>query len=180
MGQRRKTGDCARLPAISRRAVIGGGATATALCGTVLPVFHEMTNDTVAQCATWIALDQEIDRLSLRWSQIETALVAEFPWFQLSQAQRRALPQAAELFQIDERLEVLFHQRRRDLKALAKLKAQTPHAVASMLAVAARVLLYDESPAQPFITTAVRELAGMACEKCGEPLLPGRPISGVW
>ncbi len=135
--------------------------------------------DTVAQCAAWMALDLEIDRLSLRWSQIETTMAEKHDWFRLTQAQRRALPQAAEMYEIDERLKVLFRQRRLDLKGLVKLKAESLHAVASKLAVAARILQYEENTAQPLIAAAVRELAGARCEKCGVSLLPDLPARAV-
>lgn len=59
MGQRRKTGDSTRLPAISRRVVIGASAVLP-LAGPARGAAPVMAADIPAQCASWVALDLEI------------------------------------------------------------------------------------------------------------------------
>jgi hypothetical protein len=120
----------------------------------------------------WIALDHEIDRLALRWSKLETLMVRQHGWFALNPFERRALPEAAEMFAIDDRLEALSRQRERLLKPLAQLPAVTVNAVASKLVIAARLLQHEEAPAQPFVANAVRALVGMRCPGCGATYVP--------
>jgi hypothetical protein len=157
--------------ALSRRAVIGAASAAPVLGGVPLA-----TNDTVAQCSDWIALDLEIDRLTLRWSKLETLMVREHDWFGLTPAEQRALPAAAEMFEIDERVEALSLQRERLLRPLSHLPADTLHGVASKLVIAARLLQHEENPAQPFVASAVRELADMCCPGCGAAVVPASVI----
>ena len=156
--------------AISRRSLIGAASAVSAIgsgAGASLA-----SKDTVAQCAAWIALDLEIDRLALRWAALETLMARDHGWLALSQAERRALPEAAEMFEIDDTLEVLSCRRERMLKPLSRLAGDTPHAAVSKLAVAARLMLQEESPAQPFVANVVRELAEMRCPGCGAAYRP--------
>jgi hypothetical protein len=146
----------------TRRTVVGASAIAP-LLGHALPG----ENGTVAQCMEWIALDREIDRLALRWSKLEAQMVREHGWFALTLAERQALPEATEMFAIDDRLEALARQRERRLKPLAHLPAETVNAVASKLVIAARLLQHEENPAQPFVASVVQELASMRCSSCG-------------
>ncbi len=152
---------------LSRRAVIGAATAAPVLSGGPLS-----PDDTVARCADWTALDLEIDRLALRWAELETMMARDHGWLALSQAERQVLPEAAEMFEIDDTLEVLARRRERMLKPLFRLAADTPHAAISKLAVAARVMLQEQSPAQPLVASAVRELADMCCPGCGAAYVP--------
>lgn len=157
--------------ALSRRTLLGAASIApTVSRATIAPL---LANETAARCAEWIALDLEIGRLTLRWSQLETRMVRENRWFGFTEAERRALPQAAEMYEIDDILEALFHQRERMLEPLPRLKADTLHGVASKLAVAARLLQYEEHPARPLVASAMRELAGMCALDCGAPHVTG-------
>ncbi|MDP3745620.1 MAG: hypothetical protein Q8Q88_01090 [Phenylobacterium sp.] len=167
MGSRRKADDSARLLTVSRPTLIGAATVAPVLGGELLA-----TNDTVARCAAWLALDLEIDRLAVRWSQLETLMARSHRWFALTPAERRALPEAAEMFVIDDTLEALSRQRERMLQPLSRLKADTLHGVASKLAVAARLLQHEDNPAQPFVASALRELADMGCPGCGAAYAP--------
>ncbi len=151
----------------SRRAVIGAAALTPVLGGGPPPA-----EDTVARCADWIALDLEIDRLARRWSQLETLMARKHRWFALTHAEQRALPQAAEMFEIDDRLEALSSQRERMLQPLSRLQADTLHGIASKLVIAARLMQQEENAAQPFVASAVRELAQMCCPGCGAALVP--------
>lgn len=168
MGSRRKTGDSARLPAVSRRTLLGAVA-APSLCDAVRT---PRSNETVAHCAKWLATDFEIDRLSLRWAALETRMAREFGWLALPEAERRALPQAAEMFVIERRLDELSDERERQLETLATLRAGDLHGVASKLAVAARLLQPEAEPAYRLVADAVRELAHLRCPGCGAPCVP--------
>ena len=95
---------------------------------------------TLARCAAWLALDSEIDRLSRRWAELETQMAREFDWFALSSEERRAIPQAQEMFELEERLDQLSDERELRLNALAERMAEDVRSVASKLAVAAHVL----------------------------------------
>lgn len=157
--------------AISRRTLLGAASVAPVVgSATSAPL---LANDMVARCAEWLALDLEIDRLTLRWSQLEALMVREHHWFGLTNVERRALTEAAEMYEIDDTLEALFRQRERMLEPLSSLKADTLHGVASKLAVAARLLQYEEHPAQALVASALRELAGMCRPDCGAPHVAG-------
>ena len=164
----------AQAPAVvSRRAVIAAATAAPVLGDRLIP-----SDEVVPHCAAWMALEVEIDRLARRWAQLETVLSREHSWFALSSAERRALPEAAEAYEIDDRLESLSQQRERMLEHLSTLKAATLHGVASKLAVAARLMQDEGNPAQPFVASAVRELAQMCCAGCGAALLPSGVARG--
>jgi hypothetical protein len=152
---------------VSRRTVIGAGAASPVLGG----VPHA-AEDTVTRCAQWIALDLEIDRLTMRWAKLEALMAREFGWFALTDGEQKALPEAAEMFEIDARLEALSHQRERLLKPLSHLRAHTLHGVTSKLVIAARLVEHEENPAQPFVANAIRELADMCCAGCGAAYVP--------
>ena len=156
--------------ALSRRTLLGAAAAVPAVGGDARLSFS--SDDTVAQCADWLALDLEIDRLALRWAQLETLMARDHGWLTLGHAERRALPEAAEMFEIDDRLEALSRQRERMLKPLSRLHANTLHAVASKLVIAARLMQHDENPAQPFVASAVRELPQLRCPGCGAAYVP--------
>ena len=159
---------------LSRRALLGAASTVPAVGRSVGARFP--FNDTVAQCAAWIALDLEIDRLARRWSQLETLMAYEHRWFALTHAERRTLPEAAEMFEIDDALEALSDQRERMLQPLSRLKADTLHGIASKLAIAARLMQHEESPAQPFVASALRELADMCCPDSGSTYMPASVV----
>lgn len=142
----------------TRRNVIGGAASEA--------------GDVVARCADWIALDLEIDRLAVRWSQLETLMARQFQWFELTHAERRALPEAAEMYEIDAKLTGLSYERERQLEPLSRRKADTLNGVASKLAVAAAVLKHEDSPAHALVAGVVRELAALNCPGCGAAYIP--------
>lgn len=172
MGTRRKAGDSSRLLAPSRRDVIGAAALAPVVSSArVCPP----SDDLVARCAAWLALDLEIDRLSLRWSELETEAVREFGWFNLTRAQRRRVPMAREMGEIDHRLTDLFKARKSGLAALKRIKPTDIHGAASKLVVAARLSLCGGEDVNGFIAEAVGALATLKCPCCGAPYAPATP-----
>lgn len=157
--------------ALSRRALLGVTAAVPAVGGNAsIPC---SSDDTVAQCAAWVELDLEIDRLALRWAKLETRMTRDHGWLNLSHVKRRALPGAGEMFEIDDKLEALSDQRELMLRTLSRLPANTLHAVASKLVIAARLMQHEDGPAQPFVVGVVRELAQMRCPSCGAAYVPG-------
>ncbi len=136
------------------------------------PIASYAPGDVVARCAAWIALDVEIDRLAVRWSQVETRMARQFHWFGLTPAERRALREAAEMYEIDAKLAGLSCERERQLEPLSQLKADTLHGVASKLAVVARLLQHGDDPTHALVAGAVRELAGLNCPGCGAACVP--------
>lgn len=167
MGSRRKTGDSVRPHTSSPRSGSGGAA---AIVGGVC---WGTTSDNAASGEAWLLLDTEIDQLSRNWAALETQMAREFGWLSLSQVERRALPQAAEMFEIEERLDRLSDEREHRLTSLAKLKAKDLHGVASKLAVAARVLRHEDGPAHQLVADAVKALATRCCPDCGAPYVTG-------
>ncbi|EJL24287.1 hypothetical protein PMI01_04670 [Caulobacter sp. AP07] len=170
MGQRRKTGDGARLPAISRRAVIG--AAGAPLAGPARGWATTGAADIPARCATWIALDREIARLAGRWSDLETLATRQFDYFKLSTAQVSALPMGAEMDAIDAESRRLGDAREEALKLLGKLTPRTLHDVSAQLAVACRLLQYEEGEAWPFVRKAWTYLSRSHCPGCGAAYAP--------
>lgn len=172
MGSHRKMGDSARLPAISHRFSCAARVEPP-LCTATEKQPPRLTGEPVAACERWLAIDFEIDRLAQQWARLETQMAREFGWFSLSQVERRALPQAAEMFEIEERLDRLSDEREHRLTSLAKLKAKDLHGVASKLAIAARVLRHDGGPAHQLVADAVNALATRCCPDCGAPYVTG-------
>lgn len=125
-----------------------------------------------ALCTEWLALDLEIDRLSLRWSSLELQAAREFDWFKLSTVNRRALPMAAEMADIDARLEQLFKDRAKGLKALRRTKATDGHGAFGELVVAARISQQDGGDVHALLAEAVEILATLTCPTCGAPFAP--------
>src|SRR5579864_4131057 len=126
MGSRRKTSsETARLPELSRRAVIAGtsvaafGAARPASAPAVVAIPSAATDDGTRRCANWLAIDAKIARLQRRWGDLESWLAKEHNWFKISPAEQQALPWAKELHDIDGCLDVLFEKREALLETLA-------------------------------------------------------------
>ncbi len=107
----------------------------------------------------WLELDAEVGRLSGRWSEVETWLAREWGWFALTPAERHSLPQAAEMFEIDRRIEELCEERDRLLERLSATPASDMGAVAGKLAVAIRLLEDEEGLAHRLVVDAAKGLA---------------------
>ena len=171
MGQRRKAGDSTRLPAISRRAVIGASA-ALPLAGPARGLPAVAAADIPAQCADWIALDLEIDRLARRWSDLETLAVRQFDYFKLTQAQIRALPMGPEMDAVDAECRRLGDVREEALKPLSKLTPRTIQDVSAQLSVAYRIMEFERGDAWPFVRKAWAFLSRSHCPGCGAAYAP--------
>ena len=176
MGQRRKTGDGTRLPEISRRTVIG--ATVVPLAGPARGAVPVVGADVPAQCADWLARDHEIDRLGRRWSELETSLVAQYPYFKLTERQVSALPEGKEMDAITAECDRLYEARDVALKALAKLKPRTVQDATAMLSIAFRLNYCEDGEAWPFIREAHTFLSKACCPSCGAAYAPSGLLPG--
>lgn len=165
MGQRRKTGDQSRLPAISRRAVIAGSGAPVVASARAMRAAKAASIP--AQCAAWVALDQEIDRIARRWSDLEDQAVERFNYFNLTPAGVKALPMTAEMEAIDAETVRLGNVLEEGLEPLAGLKPRTAQDAIALLSVAYRLLALQEEPAWPFVCSAWEFLSRCHCPDCG-------------
>jgi len=165
MHSRRQTErEHARLPVLSRRAVLAGTSAA------VLPVPKLAASLAAATAISegakpyrrWLAINAKIERLQTRWAKLETWLVREHSWFQLTPAEQQALPWARELRDIDGCLDVLFEQRETLLETLPTHGAATLEAVAAKLEVVERLVECDDHPeAHAMIAGARQDLVAL-------------------
>ncbi len=119
----------------------------------------------VARCAEWMALDAEIDRLGLRWSDLETIL--EKRWERMTPDERAALSPTQEMDAIDDQLEPLFEQREAWLEALPAVRASDMHGVVAKLEVALRVMVHQQGDGYDLFKATMEELRIARCPYCG-------------
>jgi hypothetical protein len=165
MGSRRQTErKGARLPELSRRAVIAGTSAAVLPApkpAVALPAAATI-DDSAKPYRRWLYLNGKIERLQTRWAKLETWLVREHRWFELTPAEQQALPWAQELRDIDGCLDLLFEQREAVLEALPIQGATTLAAVAVKLAVVERQVEHDDYPeAHAMIAGARQDLLAL-------------------
>jgi hypothetical protein len=141
MASRHKTGDAvSRLPALSRRAVLGGVSASPVLAGAP-PVGH--ADPIVAISQSWLAVDSERNRLGLAWGVLEGELFKSHQWHRLSKPECDAIPEGRPLAEMSARLAHLANESERILDALPKAKARTFEGVLANLTIA-MTLLYPE------------------------------------
>jgi hypothetical protein len=134
-----------------------------------------LSDDVTARCDGWLALDAEIDRLSSRWSDLETVLVKKKQWHKMTPDQREALPPTEEMQAIDAQLDRLFEQRRQELESLTTLVAWDMRGVASKLRVAVKVMDHQRGDGFDLFKGAVAEMQDVRCAHCGAPVVENRP-----
>ena len=165
MGSRRQTeGERARRPALSRRAVIAG-TTAVVLPAPKLaaPTIAAAANsDGATPYESWLYLTAKIERLQTRWAKLESWLVREHGWFQLSPAEQQALPWAKELRDIDGCLDLMFEKREAVLATLPTHGSTTLEGVVAKLEVVERLVERDDHPeAHAMIAGARQDLLAL-------------------
>lgn len=143
--------------AVSRRVVIGAGGGALA-------------DPAVARCAEWMALDAEVDRLGLRWSDLEAILVRQKRWERMTPEERGELLPSEEMAAIDAQLKPLFEQREAWLEALPKVRARDMHGVAAKLEVALQVMVHQQGDGYELFKATMEELRTARCLNCGAPV----------
>lgn len=153
--------------AVSRRVVIGAaGATpvVTGAGGAAAP------DAAIARCAAWLALDAEIDRLGLRWSELETILVRRKRWERMTPEERGELLPSEEMDAIDKQLKPLFDQREAWLAALPAVGARDLYGVAAKLEVALQVMVHQQGDGYDLFKATMDELRAARCPHCGSPV----------
>ena len=153
--------------AVSRRLVIGAASAAPVVTGAG---GGALADPAVARCAEWMALDVEIDRLGLRWSDLETILVRQKRWERMTPEERGELLPSEEMDAIDKQLEPLFEQREAWLEALPAVRATDMHGVAAKLEVALRVMVHQQGDGYDLFKATMEELRTARCPNCGAPV----------
>lgn len=167
MGSRQQTGGGgARLPALSRRAVLVGtsaAATAPTLTHAAGAAGETLTPaSAVKPYERYLQIDARISRLQRRWGRLESYLADRHDWLRLSKAEQRAVPGAEELRDIDGMLDLMFEQREKLLAELPVRGATSLEVVIARLAVAERLIWRDDFPeAHAMIAGAREDLSAM-------------------
>lgn len=155
--------------AVSRRVVIGAASAAPVIAGVGGAAVPDQA---IARCAEWLALDAEIDRLGLRWSDLETILVRQKQWERMTPEERGELLPSEEMDVIDEQLKPLLAQREAWLEALPKVRAHDMHGVAAKLDVALQVMVHQQGDGYDLFKATMEELSTARCPHCGSPVRP--------
>lgn len=112
----------------------------------LFPSSGKATTDKAASaCAEWLAQNSEQENLAKRWQRLESHLINKNDWFQLSERQRAALPEAAQLQAINDRLDELDASKQRLLVMLPKTATTTTHGLACKLSVALALVHPEEN-----------------------------------
>lgn len=170
MGQCRTAGDGARLPAISRRAVIS--ATGLPLAGPVRGSPARSAADIPAQCAAVVRLEDLIDRSSSRWSDLEKLAITQFDYFKLSDRQRLAHPTGREMAEVDAECRRLHAARKAALRPLKNAQPRSVQDAAALLSIAYHILKFERGESWPFVQKAWGFLSESHCPGCGQAHLP--------
>ncbi|UAL11691.1 hypothetical protein [Caulobacter segnis] len=152
--------------AVSRRVVIGAASAAPVVSG----AGGAIADPAVARCAEWMALDAEIDRLGLRWSDLETILVRQRRWERMTPEERGELLPSEEMDAIDAQLKPLFDQREVWLEALPKVRAHDMYGVVAKLEVALQVMVHQQGDGYDLFKATMEELRIARCPNCGVPV----------
>lgn len=143
---------------LSRRQIIAGSVAVAAVRD--IPA---RTDPSVDACRAWLALEEEHQALIRRWQELDTYLIRERYWCELSGQRRAAIPEAVELEAIEERLEAVYETRQERLANLPNLPATTQQGLVLKLAVAAIIVMPDENEkAHNLINSALHDLQTMA------------------
>jgi len=153
--------------AVSRRVVIGAAGTAPVVAGASGAAVPDAA---IARCAEWLALDAEIDRLGLRWSDLETILVHQKRWERMTPEERGELLPSEEMDAIDEQLKPLFDRREAWLEALPKVRAREIYGVVAKLEVALQVMVHQQGDGYDLFKATMDELRTARCPNCGAPI----------
>ncbi len=127
---------CRHSPA--RKPTLGGSAAA--------PAFSKRSRESdpaFAASEMWLARQVEHDNLAERWQMLEGRLARNQRWFKLTSGQRVALPEAAELADIDAQLNSLQALNQTLVATLSTIAATTVDGLAQKLAVAAACVPRD-------------------------------------
>lgn len=114
----------------------------------------------IALCQDWLAVNADVQSCALRWGEVEARLAARHDWFKLTEAARRSLTEARELYAIDQQIEALTHRRNCLLNDLLKLRVCSQKAAAARISVAAELIAEEDFPeAHALLLSSKRGLA---------------------
>lgn len=113
-------------------------------------------SDVVAHCRDWLAGEAEHDRLSQRWSSLESRMMRGRAWAQMTEAQRSALPEVGEMARIETELAAGGDRQERALSVLSRLLPETLSDAADLMRVAAHLLRYEGEQPRKLICNALR------------------------
>ena len=143
----------ARGRVLSRRTLV---QTASLLA---LPAHSNAQDPAVALAGRWLLVDDEARRLVLAWQRLETILFEHHNWPKLTRVQQRQLPEAAPLFDMDDRLNVLHEQRQDLLPEIQASQASTRAGALAKLEVLAGILdLTDHPDAHALLRSALFDI----------------------
>lgn len=127
---------------LSRRAILGAASAVPVAVG----ASSAEADAIVERCGQWLAADAEIDRLSLRWAELD------------HQA-------GTEKESLETRLKHLHQRQASGLEQIADMQAHDLRAVAGKLAVVASATREDGGPIHDIVTDALRVLIGESSRK---------------
>ncbi|PZR31725.1 hypothetical protein [Caulobacter segnis] len=142
MASRRKAGDAvARLPALSRRAILVGVSATPVLAaapsgGPVDPI--------IAISQHWLKVDAERNRLMLAWGQLEGRFMKSDGWGELSTQERTAIREGGRLGEISARLDQLEAESETILDTLPTAAATSVEGVVANLMIVMTLLYPDD------------------------------------
>ena len=146
----------ARSNGPSRRLVLAGAA-ATPFSVNAAGA-SPMTDPAVTACENWLARHAEHERLGQRWQQLESRLAREHNWFKLNRRQRMRFPEAQEMDDLYDRMDVLHDENEILFALLPTIIATTDVGIAAKLAVAAVQVCPDENKeAHQLIASILRD-----------------------
>ena len=146
--------DSRALSELSRRQLIAGSAAVA-----IVADIPTQSDPAINACKSWLVLEAEHEALTKRWQKLDTYLIQERYWCEISRQQCAAAPEATELEAIDHRLDALYETRQGLLTTIPALVATTVQGVALKLAVAAIIVQPDENEnAHNLVVSILRDL----------------------
>lgn len=116
---------------------------------------------TTILCKAWLAIEAERRALTGRWAMLEDHMVNHHQWFNLTDAQQLAMPQAAEMHALDARLTALQKDCEEILPQLPGLAAKDRPSLLFKFQVVETLLLPEESPeAKALLKSSLCDLVG--------------------
>tara|TARA_R110002167_G_scaffold144271_11_gene334398 strand:- start:351 stop:857 length:507 start_codon:yes stop_codon:yes gene_type:complete len=129
-----------RMPSKSTRQVIASQPTI------LLPGSGKAYNDNAAAaCSEWLARHNEQETLAKSWQRLESYLIREREWFQLTKRERALLPEATQLNEISNSLDELYALNQSLLNTLSTIGAATSYGLACKLSVALALIHPEEN-----------------------------------
>lgn len=121
----------------------------------------EAPDATAEACAAWLLRQAEHSRLTLDWQDLETRLCESHDWLNLSDEQRKRIPEHRTLAKLDARIQVLYRQNQKALRPICRLVAATPRAITSKLEIALVVVRHDEDDAHRLVKSILRDFRAL-------------------